>query len=156
NYEGTRGIPLLSNLFKEPAKKPPAPGEPQHSTEGAAEKSAPVPEQGSKLVPKSEPLPFRKVAATEGEGGEGGHGAEHGGEEKKPEHTGTEAEPAKEKEKEKKEAETEAQKPTEWAHKVEDLMGEGQYRRGRLFQFQRLEGGMSTDELNDILRRAQK
>jgi hypothetical protein len=149
NTEGTRGIPLLSALFTEPKAEGKGHAQPES-------KPSAGPRAGhTKLVPKPEPLPFRKVGEPEPNSGEGGHGAaEKAGEHEKKEepeaagHQGKGEQPEKEA--------GEAQKPTEWQHKIEDLMGEGQYHRGRLFRFERLEGGMSVDELNETLRRAQK
>lgn len=185
NYEGTRGIPLLSMLFSEPPKKDGKAGEgdakgaehgkEDQGKEGVKEKEhgePKAPDERSKLVKSDEPLPFRKAGSIlnppkEGEGGghgggekpKGGeHGAPesgHGSEAAKAEEHGS-AEKETQGEGAKGHGEGEAQKPTEWQQKVDDLMGEGQYRRGRLFQFQRLEGGMSSDELNEILKRAQK
>ena len=156
NYEGTRGIPLLRALFQEPKKDARKGGDGER---GAVKKPAGAAEarrdEHARLVPRQEPLPYRKVAASEQGADAGAHG-EGGAEEqpaKAPEEPASEAPqqghaaPA---------AETEPARPTDWQHKVEDLIGEGQYRRGRLFQFQRMESGLSTEELNEILRRAQK
>lgn len=191
NYEGTRGIPLLSMLFSEPPKKEGKDGKDGKEAKdasgekGAAEHGtdphAKPEDQGhgepkskderSKLVKTDEPLPFRKAKSIlnppkedggGGHGGGGGGGGEHGApadhgkaESGSAEH-GKAEEHAADHAKEGDQGHGDAKKPTEWQQKVDDLMGEGQYRRGRLFQFQRLEGGMSSDELNEILKRAQK
>jgi len=168
DYEGTRGIPGLSLLFSEPAKKDPKAADKGHGDTKEKDKGEPgqghgeppAKDERSKLLKGDEPLPFRKAGSIlnppkEGEGG-GQHGkpAEHGAQAPKDsEHGETKEKPEPT---EQDPGHGEAKKPTEWQQKMDDLMGEGQYRRGRLFQFQRLEGGMSQDELNEILKRVQK
>ena len=145
NHEGMKDIPLVGALF--PA--PPAPAEPDpHAGEAAApgpETAASGPSgiglKAERRLPygvgESILKPRPAAAAGNGEGGgEGGAAqAPEGGE------AGKGA------------ADSEA---NQFQHKVEDLLGQGQYRRGRLFDFPRLESGIGVDELNEMLRRARE
>ncbi|MEZ5967096.1 MAG: hypothetical protein R3F56_24880 [Planctomycetota bacterium] len=45
---------------------------------------------------------------------------------------------------------------TEWKAKVDSVLGQGQYRPGRLWNFPQIETGIGVDELNQILLRARQ
>ena len=150
DYAGTRGIPVLSLFFAEPAPAPAPAGE----ATGAHKDPGPGADkdhEAGTLAEREKPLPFRKGQSilNPPKADDGGHGAakpadEH--QETPAAHAGEDA------------GKTHAarEKPSDWEHKVDDLLGQGQYRKGRLFNFPRFDAAMTVDELNATLGRVKE
>ena len=152
NFEGTRGIPVVESLFSEPEKPE---GEEHletmpHANSADLEDAAhaqPYPAEDNPRIDglgREEPLPREPgpmVARDEGEASAPPVGrtepseTEHGDESST--HAGdSESVPL--------------------AQKAESLMGQDQYRRGKLFSFPRLESGLSVSELDAMVASAQE
>jgi DNA-binding transcriptional MerR regulator len=139
NHEGTRGIPLLGALFPAPAEPTP----PDRATDAGG------PAAGSRGegLGKEERTPYR-LGESLFDGSKDAGEPKHG--EPPAAHDGAPAT---------QDPPTATSRPTDpqdpqWEHKVEDLMSEGAYERGRYFKFPRLEAGISVQAINDILKDA--
>ncbi len=180
NHAGTRGIPLLSSFFP-----PPPEPDPVHAGEGAGKKDAhgtehkpagePTGDKGhgaaseagrSDGLGKENPLPYRQGTSvlTEQPKGGGGHGApadaSHGdpGGHKPDPHAADQGHSAAPQvpEKQEPDAHEPPDSTSDWRAKVDSVLGQGQFRPGRLWSFPQMEAGVSVDELNEILRRARE
>lgn len=138
---------------------------PSSSTEGGRSdglgKEKPLPYRQGASVLKAEANPGGGHAAAK----EGGHGAteakhevkqdEHGAEAVADHgHAGDRAAPGNGGKPSEANAVTES--TADWKARVDSVLGQGQYRPGRLWSFPQMEAGMTADELNDILRRARE
>jgi hypothetical protein len=164
NHEGTRGIPVLSSFFPAP---PDADANAGNGTDDAIPSTdgdkahAPTDAPGihsAGLGRETEPLPRRleNLASPTGE---------KGGDASTAKSTETAATPAVN-----DGAPANSDEPTadanrkpsngpsdpQWERQREDIMGQGQYRRGRYFQFPTLESGLSVDQINQMLAEARE
>lgn len=130
-----------------------------------------APAQRSQGLGREEPMPYRQAAplfkgpAPTGGGAQDGPAAGRG-EPVAKEHTGDGAPAnsdhgaviAADQEAGHGKAATAAQPEvsSEWKAKVESVLGQGQYRPGRLWSFPQIETGIGVDELNQILLRARQ
>jgi hypothetical protein len=169
NHEGTQGIPLLSSFFPAPPHdegKTHADGA-QDSAHAADEHAPPARSTG---LGKEEELPYRqgtsvRQTAEAPKGGHGGGKAEHGADAKpadkahgEPVHqeASGDAHQASGDAHDKAGNHAAAESPADWKAKIDTVLGQGQYRPGRLWNFPQMEAGMTPDELNEILRRARQ
>lgn len=138
NFDGTRGVPVLEEFFKEPKAegedaRATLPGEEPPRLEGLGREAVLPRELGPSLdgaeipaggQPAVEPAEGDETGAAHGRAADGQNGQ-----------TGH---------------------PADFEHRKEGLMGQDQYRRGKLFVFPQLDSGMSVGELDRILKAAEQ
>ncbi|HLU39045.1 MAG TPA: hypothetical protein VK081_06645 [Planctomycetota bacterium] len=155
DYEGTRGIPVLSAFFAPPPTPEPAPSPAKDRT------SRPAADPG---LGREKPLPYRQgTPLFAGDGGaapaanrEGASGEPEGGSAEAAARAPADAGASPAPNGEVAPAPLADAEGAEWRAKVDSVMGQGQYRPGRLWSFPQIEAGIGVDELNDILRRARE
>ena len=158
-------------------KEKKAPGD--HAGPTADAPASPAEGGRSDGLGKEKPLPYRqgtsvlKAEANPGSGHgaakEGGHGGAEAKHEAKQSDQGGEhgAEPAADQGHagdraatgnggKASEANAVTESTADWNARVDSVLGQGQFRPGRLWSFPQMEAGMTADELNDILRRARE
>jgi chromosome segregation ATPase len=153
SWEGTKGIPLLHGLFEPPADHRPEANDGHTAGEDQAAPKPGVPADGLgkeerrdyRIGPAVGPIataePKKLEPAAAETGGEPAASANHGDNS----HTAT--------------ASSAAAEPTtadgEFRAKTESVLGQGQYTRGRLFDFPRIQARLSVQDINRILEQTQ-
>jgi hypothetical protein len=145
NHEGTRGLPLVHALFPAPKAEPVTAAEqvkgPAPDVEPRLAGLGREPELPRELGPEVElESAMAEGRALESTAGENPGSAEHA--------TAADAGSAP--------AAPHAPGDTGFAQRVDSLMAQGQYRRGKLFEFPQLASGMSVAEIDEILASAQE
>lgn len=179
SHEGTRGIPLLGALFPAPT----ATGTPEGEVADAAARrgaggiaEAEAPQEPNRTGPRKtgvgglpvEPrLPYRRgdsvLQPTRNDAGHGdgqgdpagGHGGAARPERPQGEGTRPKAEGAGEPGAESATPPApNGESSAEFQRKLDQVVGQGRWRPGRLFDFKPIEPGITVDEINEIRRRA--
>ncbi len=179
NHEGTRGIPVLSSFFPPPLEPDPARAGAEAGKDAHGTEHKPAGEPGDKGhgeasetgrsdgLGKEKPLPYRQGTSvlTEPPKGGGGHGApadaSHGdsASDQKPDPHAVDqghGDAPHGPDKQQPDAHEPPESTSDWRAKVDSVLGQGQFRPGRLWSFPQMEAGVSVDELNEILRRARE
>lgn len=152
NYEGTRGIPVLSGFFA-PAKELDEVGSGNGARKAStAEDASPMQQAGIQtpgLGRETEALPRRRDSLDPSKGDPPPTSSASLDGAALPQENQTQGAGQDPMQGRDPQAE-------QWARQREDLMGQGQYRRGRYFEFPTVESGLSAEQINQMLSEARE